>query len=70
MAIIERPPATPELAGVGAVATPSTSYGCFRRPVQTTGWRSWVFTVDHKKIGIMYGVVAMFFFSSVDSKLC
>jgi cytochrome c oxidase subunit 1 len=62
MAIIERPTDTPELAGVGAVATPSTSYGYFRRPVQTTGWRSWVFTVDHKKIGIMYGVVAMSFF--------
>jgi cytochrome c oxidase subunit 1 len=28
----------------------------------STGWRSWVFTVDHKKIGIMYGAVAMFFF--------
>ena len=24
----------------------------------TTGWRSWVFTVDHKKLGIMYGVSA------------
>ncbi len=34
----------------------------FRRPVTTTGWRSWLFTVDHKKIGIMYGVAAMFFF--------
>ncbi len=64
MAIIERPTETPALAGVGApaVATPSTSYGYFRRPVQTTGWKSWAFTVDHKKIGIMYGVVAMVFF--------
>jgi hypothetical protein len=34
----------------------------FKRPVQSTGWRSWVFTVDHKKLGIMYGVVAMIFF--------
>jgi len=63
MAIIERPTDTPALAGAGAaVVTPSSSYGYFRRPVQTTGWRSWVFTVDHKKIGIMYGVVAMVFF--------
>ncbi len=63
MAIIERPTDTPELAGVGGpVVTPSSSYGYFRRPVQTTGWRSWAFTVDHKKIGIMYGVVAMVFF--------
>ena len=63
MAIIERPTDTPALAGAGpAVVTPSSSYGNFRRPVQTTGWKSWAFTVDHKKIGIMYGVVAMVFF--------
>jgi len=63
MAIIERPADTPALAGTGgAVVTPSSSYGYFRRPVQTTGWKSWAFTVDHKKIGIMYGVVAMLFF--------
>ena len=36
--------------------------GVFRRPTTSTGWRSWVSTVDHKKIGIMYGVTAMFFF--------
>jgi cytochrome c oxidase subunit 1 len=63
MAIIERPTETPALAGAGGAAvTPSSSYGYFRRPVQTTGWKSWAFTVDHKKIGIMYGVVAMLFF--------
>ena len=63
MAIIERPADTPAVAdGAPAVATASSSYGYFRRPVQTTGWRSWAFTVDHKKIGIMYGVAAMVFF--------
>ena len=63
MAIIERPTDAPAVAGGGtAVVTPSTSYGYFRRPVETTGWKSWAFTVDHKKIGIMYGVVAMVFF--------
>jgi len=67
MAIIERPSTTapvPAVTGAGApaVVTPSQAYGAFRRPVATTGWRSWVFTVDHKKLGIMYGVVAMFFF--------
>ena len=63
MAIIERPTDSPALAGAGAaVVTPSSSYGYFRRPVQSTGWKSWAFTVDHKKIGIMYGVVAMLFF--------
>ena len=36
--------------------------GVFRRPATTTGWRSWVTTVDHKRIGIMYGVAAFFFF--------
>ncbi|OWY61714.1 hypothetical protein B7486_62330, partial [cyanobacterium TDX16] len=35
--------------------------GVFRRPTSTTGWRSWVTTVDHKKIGIMYGFTAFFF---------
>ena len=62
MAISERNP-VPALAGSGsAYVTPSTSFGVFKRPVQSTGWRSWVFTVDHKKLGIMYGVVAMIFF--------
>ena len=66
MAIIERPDATPATVStapaVPAVVTPSNALGVFKRPVQTTGWKSWLFTVDHKKLGIMYGVVAMFFF--------
>ena len=63
MAIIERPSEAPELAGAGTPkVTASTSYGYMRRPVETSGWRSWIFTVDHKKIGIMYGVTAMMFF--------
>jgi cytochrome c oxidase subunit 1 len=36
--------------------------GVIARPVASKGWREWLFTVDHKKIGIMYGVIAMFFF--------
>jgi cytochrome c oxidase subunit 1 len=59
MAIIERPSSAP---AVPAVATPSSSLGALKRPMMETGWKSWLFTVDHKKIGIMYGVVAMFFF--------
>ncbi|MEO1055314.1 MAG: cytochrome c oxidase subunit I [Actinomycetota bacterium] len=64
MAIIERPTDAPALApgGDAPAVTPTRSYGYFRRPVETTGWRAWAFTVDHKKIGIMYGVVAMVFF--------
>jgi cytochrome c oxidase subunit 1 len=35
--------------------------GVFERPKAKRGWRSWVTTVDHKKIGIMYGAAALFF---------
>ena len=36
--------------------------GVFARPTTSTGWRSWVTTVDHKKIAIMYGAASLFFF--------
>ena len=39
-----------------------SALGVFTRPRTKTGWRSWVTTVDHKKIGIMYGAAALFFF--------
>ncbi len=65
MAIIDRPTSVPAIAGpptAPTFVTPRAGYGFMRRPVNSTGWRSWLFTVDHKKLGIMYGVVAMFFF--------
>ncbi|MGH2740059.1 MAG: cytochrome ubiquinol oxidase subunit I, partial [Actinomycetota bacterium] len=34
----------------------------FRRPKATTGVWSWFTTVDHKRIGILYGVTAFAFF--------
>ncbi len=34
----------------------------FRRPASTSGFWSWITTVDHKKIGIMYGYTAFTFF--------
>ena len=34
----------------------------FRRPTAETGFWSWVTSVDHKKIGIMYGYTAFIFF--------
>jgi cytochrome c oxidase subunit I len=34
----------------------------FRRPTAHTGFWSWITTVDHKKIGIMYGYTAFIFF--------
>jgi cytochrome c oxidase subunit I len=36
--------------------------GILRRPTSTEGFWGWVNTVDHKKIGILYGVTAFFFF--------
>ncbi|MBW3575096.1 MAG: cbb3-type cytochrome c oxidase subunit I, partial [Actinobacteria bacterium] len=37
--------------------------GSFTRPSSNQGWRSWITTVDHKKIGILYGATAMTFFA-------
>ena len=34
----------------------------FARPSAKTGWMSWVATVDHKRIGILYGITAFIFF--------
>ncbi|MDA3039612.1 MAG: cbb3-type cytochrome c oxidase subunit I, partial [Actinomycetota bacterium] len=57
MAIIEGEPlALP--AGSRAAAKP---LGVFARPHQPTGLKDWLTTVDHKKIGIMYGLASMFF---------
>jgi len=58
MAMTEERPEILELES--GETTPTT--GVFARPTHASGWRSWFFTVDHKKIGIMYGVVAMFWF--------
>ena len=62
MAAIEL--ARPELTDDGSGSTPNSSppLGVFTRPKTTSGWRSWLTSVDHKKIGIMYGVGAMIFF--------
>src|SRR4026208_781185 len=45
-----------------ASVTVSTQRGILRRPVATTGFWSWFTTVDHKKIGILYGVSSFLFF--------
>src|SRR5258707_3121918 len=42
-----------------AVKAPSR---LFERPRAETGFWSWVSTVDHKRIGILYGVTAFTFF--------
>ncbi|HEX9718080.1 MAG TPA: cytochrome c oxidase subunit I [Actinomycetota bacterium] len=36
--------------------------GRLRRPTATTGFWSWITTVDHKRIGILYGFTAFLFF--------
>ena len=36
--------------------------GLLRRPHATTGFWSWFTTVDHKRIGILYGITAFAFF--------
>src|SRR5215831_20615634 len=36
--------------------------GIIRRPAAITGWLSWFTTIDHKKIGLLYGVSAFVFF--------
>lgn len=60
MAIVERP--TEALTLPPVTTEERKPLGVFTRPKATTGWRSWVTTVDHKRIGIMYGAAAMFFF--------
>jgi cytochrome c oxidase subunit 1 len=54
MAIIERPSTVPAVVGDAAspaLVTPTEALGVFKRPVSSTGWKSWIFTVDHKKLG-------------------
>jgi cytochrome c oxidase subunit 1 len=52
----------PLAIGTGSAATVTAPLGSFTRPSGNTGWKSWLTSVDHKRIGIMYGVGAMFFF--------
>jgi cytochrome c oxidase subunit I len=61
MAIVERP-TTPALELPPGPAVAVRPLGVFTRPQSTTGWRSWLTSVDHKRIGIMYGAAALFFF--------
>jgi len=38
-----------------ALVLPSAKPSLLRRPKATTGFWSWFTTVDHKKVGILYG---------------
>ncbi|HYF79620.1 MAG TPA: cytochrome c oxidase subunit I [Symbiobacteriaceae bacterium] len=44
------------------MATAAKTLGFIPRPTAETGFVSWLTTVDHKRIGIMYGVTAFLFF--------
>ena len=41
---------------------PADDTGLMRRPTEPQGVWSWITTVDHKRIGILYGVTAFIFF--------
>ncbi len=63
MAVIEDPaPVVLARRTAGDRVDEPRALGVFARPTSSTGWRSWLFTVDHKRIGIMYGVAAITFF--------
>jgi cytochrome c oxidase subunit I len=47
---------------MASVSVPAGSSRGIRRPSAITGFWSWFTTVDHKKIGILYGVSAFVFF--------
>ncbi|MEM9134867.1 MAG: cytochrome c oxidase subunit I [Actinomycetota bacterium] len=57
MAITEEPLALP----AGDSGPAEKPLGVFTRPREATGLVNWMTTVDHKKIGIMYGAASMFF---------
>ncbi|MEM9563662.1 MAG: cytochrome c oxidase subunit I [Actinomycetota bacterium] len=57
MAIVEEPLALPS----GQPDKVEQPMGALSRPRELTGLKDWLTTVDHKKIGIMYGAAAMFF---------
>jgi cytochrome c oxidase subunit 1 len=56
--VLEPAPPAPSPAGPEPLET--TAF--LRRPRSTEGFWGWIFTVDHKKLGILYGVTAFFFF--------
>lgn len=58
MAIIENEPLALPSGDQPGVENP---LGVFKRPREYSGLKNWLTTVDHKKIGIMYGAAAMFF---------
>jgi cytochrome c oxidase subunit 1 len=54
--VLEPPALAPPPPAPESVVSP------FRRPRTTEGFWGWITTIDHKRIGILYGVTAFFFF--------
>lgn len=52
MAVLQRPTAS----------TPDFSGGLLKRPTSSTGIVSWITTIDHKRLGILYFISSFFFF--------
>jgi len=50
------------MASVSVPAEGPEARGILRRPTSTEGLWGWVTTVDHKRIGVLYGATAMLFF--------
>jgi cytochrome c oxidase subunit 1 len=62
MAIIEAPDSAPLALPSGGTVAAHQALGVFSRPGQSKGWRSWVTSVDHKRVGVLYGATALMFF--------
>ena len=62
MAIVEAPESGPLALPSGGTVAAHQALGVFSRPGQSKGWRSWITSVDHKRIGVMYGASALLFF--------
>jgi cytochrome c oxidase subunit 1 len=54
--VLEPPALAPPPPAPESIVSP------FRRPRSTEGFWGWITTIDHKRIGIMYGTTAFFFF--------
>ena len=64
MAIAEIPQGPLALPGGGdGKLRPADALGVFTRPRAEYGWKAWLTGVDHKKVGVMYGAAALFFFA-------
>ena len=62
MTIVESEETPLELESAEGEPPADKPLGAFTRPQGGNGWKDWLFTVDHKKIGIMYGAAGLLFF--------